>query len=184
MSKLSDDLTTLFASTIPGGYNDDQINTLALDTQGNVYVAGWTGSSDFPTTPGTYDTSIDGYVDAFISKFNSDLSSLIFSTFLGGRGWEAITAFAFDIQGNIYVAGATSSTDFPTTPDAYNPSLNHSYHAFVSKLNSNLSILQASTFLGGSAGDVVADLTLDGNGDVYVVGATNSSDFPTTFWSV
>ncbi|ABY35289.1 MAG TPA: hypothetical protein DEF43_01930 [Chloroflexus aurantiacus] len=180
VSKLSDDLTTLFASTVLGGYNDDQINTLALDPHGNVYVAGWTGSSDFPTTPGTYDTSIDGYADAFISKLNSDLSSLMFSTFLGGRGWESITAFAFDIQGNIYVAGATSSADFPTTPDAYNPSFNHSYNAFVSKLNSNLSILQASTFLGGSAGDIIADLTLDGNGDVYVVGATNSSDFPTT----
>ena len=157
-----------------------------FDTSGNVYVTGRTASTDFPTTSGAYNTSVNGG-DVFISKLNGGLTSLLASTFLGGSGNEGGQSITLDTSGNVYVTGGTDSTNFPTTSGAYSTSFNGSYDVFVSKLNSGLSSLLASTFLGGSdlggsglAGDAGSSLTLDTSGNVYVTGITASTDFPTT----
>ena len=169
----------LLASTYLGGGNADGADALALDPSGNVYVAGYTYSSDFPTTIGAYDKDYNGVDDGFISKLSSDLSNLLASTYLGGKDRDRLNALALDQSGNVYVAGWTESSDFPTTDGAYDKDYNGYYDAFISKLNSDLNSLLASTYLGGEGDDWLA-LALDQSGNVYVAGWTWSSDFPTT----
>src|SRR3990172_7144934 len=184
VSKLSGDLTSLLASTYLGGTAGESGRSIATDTRGNVYVTGYTYSSNFPTTIEAYDTSYNGgpYTDAFISKLNSGLTSLLASTFLGGSNGGDGESLTLDTSGNVYVTGYTESTDFPTTSGAYDTSFNGGYwgDVFVSKLNSGLTSLLASTFLGGLGIDSSKSLTLDTSGNVYVTGSTASSDFPTT----
>jgi hypothetical protein len=151
ISKLSGDLTQLLASTYLGGGDDEGANALALDSAGNVYVAGYTVSSDFPTTAGAFDESFNGagidYGDAFISKLSGDLTQLLASTFLGGDRGDCANALALDNAGNVYVAGKRGSTNFPTTAGAFDE--NGYGGTFISKLSGDLTQLLASTYLGG-----------------------------------
>jgi len=169
----------LLASTFLGGSDDDNGNSLILDTSGNVYVTGSTYSSDFPTTSGAYDTFSDGSA-AFISKLNGGLTDLLASTFLGGSNSDYGYSMALDTSGNVYVTGYTSSSDFPTTSEAYDTSFNGTGDVFVSKLNGRLTDLLASTFLGGSNSDYGYSMALDTSGNIYVTGCASSLDFPTT----
>ncbi|MBI2469834.1 MAG: SBBP repeat-containing protein [Planctomycetes bacterium] len=145
VSKLNGNLTALLASTFLGGADDDVGNSIAIGTEGNIYVAGHTGSSDFPTTPGSYSTSKGILFDAFISKLSGDLTILFASTYLGGNYRDIARSIALDSGGNIYVTGETRSSNFPTTPGAYDHSYNgdvntsYDFDAFVSKLDCNLS---------------------------------------------
>ena len=183
VAKLSSDLGTLQAATFLGGSSWDIATALAVDGQGNVVVAGWTESADFPTTVGAYDATYNGGPsDAFVAKLSSDLTTLQAATFLGGSDDDKATALAIDGQGNVVVAGETYSSDFPTTAGAYDATYNGGlYDAFVAKLSSDLTTLQAATFLGGSSGyDSASALAIDGQGTVVVAGGTTSSDFPTT----
>ncbi len=189
VSWLSGDLARLRASTLLGGTDKDSASTLALDEQGIVYVAGFTTSADFPTTPDAYDTTFDGEADAFVSRLNSDLTTLLASTVLGGSfSWtplaESARSIVTDNQGTVYVAGYTWAADFPTTPGAYDVSYNGNYarggDVFVSRLNGDLTSILTSTFLGGSNNDTASALALDAQGSIYIVGETNSADFPTT----
>jgi hypothetical protein len=179
VSKLNNSLTSLLASTFLGGSSNDYVRALSIDGSGNIYVVGQTSSSDFPVTTGAYDTSVNGD-NMFVSKLDSSLTSLISSTYLGGSRYDYARALSIDSLGNIYVAGETSSSDFPTTTGAYDTSLDGMYDGFVSKLNNSLTSLLASTFLGGSRYDYVRALSIDGSGNIYVAGCTTSSDFPTT----
>ncbi len=187
VSKLNSGLTSLLASTFLGGTGYDWGMSLALDKSGKVYVTGYTDSTNFPTTVGAYDTSFNnssstGYYDVFVSKLDSGLTSLLASTYLGGSGGEWGMSLAIHKSGRVYVTGFTGSTDFPTTSGAYDTSFNGSYYydVFVSKLNSGLTSLLASTYLGGSDWDEGMSLTLDTSGKVYVTGETRSTNFPTT----
>jgi len=183
VSKLDSGLTSLLASTYLGGSGEEYGYSLTLDTSGNVYVTGDTWSTDFPTTSGAYDTSFNGGLnDVFVSKLDSGLTSLLASTFLGGSGssvflYEEGYSLTLDTSGNVYVTGSTNSKDFLTTSGAYDTSYNGGYDVFISKLDSGLTSLLASTFLGEGAG---SSLALDTSGNVYVTGSTSSSDFPTT----
>ncbi len=182
ISKLDEDLTSLLASSYLGGSSTESGFSVTLDSGGNVYIAGQTSSSDFPTTDGAYDTSLSGGLlgDAFVSKLNGDLTDLLASTYLGGSRIDYAYPAAIDADGNIYVTGMTTSSDFPTTGNAYGTSHNGLQDVFVSKFGGDLSSLLASTFLGGSFIEFAYSTALDPDGAIYVVGQTASSDFPVT----
>ncbi|HET6457847.1 MAG TPA: SBBP repeat-containing protein, partial [Nitrosopumilaceae archaeon] len=180
VSKLSSDLTSLQASTFIGGNNIDQALAIALDGSGNVFVAGLTESSDYPTTIGAYDTALQGLGDVFVSKLSSDLTLLQSSTYVGGSAFEGANAMTLDGSGNVFVTGVTNSTNYPTTVGAYQTSLMGQGDVFVSKLNSGLTSLLASTYVGGSKTDRSTAITLDGSGNVFVTGQSNSINYPTT----
>ncbi|MBI2488265.1 MAG: SBBP repeat-containing protein [Planctomycetes bacterium] len=181
ISKLNGGLTSLLASTYLGGSgNDYGGESLTLDTSGDVYVTGWTDSTDFPTTSGAYDTSQNGYLDVFISKLDGGLTNLLASTYLGGSSGDYGNSPTLDTSGDVYVTGETLSTDFPTTSGAYDTSQNGNYDVFISKLDGGLTSLLASTYLGGSYCDEGYAIALDTSGDVYVTGYTDSTDFPTS----
>lgn len=180
ISKLTNDLTHLLASTYLGGSHDDSADSTAIDHVGNIYVTGKTSSSDFPTTLRAYDTSYNGN-DAFVSKLSGDLSRLLASTYLGGSDNEVVRSITMASDGSVYVAGETWSSDFPTTIGAYDNSFNGGFgDAFISRLNESLTHLLASTFLGGSTDDSARSIAMDTGGNVYVTGQTESLDFPTT----
>ncbi|MBZ0099418.1 MAG: SBBP repeat-containing protein, partial [Taibaiella sp.] len=186
VSKLSSDLSILLASTFLGGSGGEGAYSMALDSDGNVYVTGYTTSPDFPTTSGAYDASADASSDnsdVFVSKLSGDLGNLLASTFIGGSGHEYAYSMALDSESNIYATGYTESPDFPTTSGAYDVSGDASSDnsdVFVSKLSSDLSTLLASSFLGGSGGECAYSIAMDSGGNVYLAGETESSDFPAT----
>ncbi|MBI5894280.1 MAG: SBBP repeat-containing protein [Deltaproteobacteria bacterium] len=174
VSKLSSDLSQLLASTFIG---EGEGNSLAIDQSGNVYVVGETWSADFPTTPGAYDFIYNGGEDAFISKFDSDLTQLLASTFIGGSSFDISYSLAINSSGNVYITGKTQSSDFPTTAGAYDTTYNE---IFISKFDNNLTKLLASTFIGGSDYERSYSMALDSSGNVYVTGETRSADYPVT----
>lgn len=179
IAKLNSDLTSLLASTFLGGDNDDNC-VMAIDTSGNIYVAGGTHSLNFPSTPGAYNENHSGNRDAFVSKFDSNLTTLLSSTFLGGNSTDEVFSIIIDESENVYIAGHTASTSFPTITGAYSTIHHGSYDGFVSRLNSDLTTLIASTFLGGNRRELINSLISNGNGNIYVSGSTQSSDFPVT----
>ncbi|HEX4426971.1 MAG TPA: SBBP repeat-containing protein [Terriglobales bacterium] len=152
---------------------------IAVDSGLNAYIAGSTESTNFPPL-GEVAGSLKATANVFIAKFDSEGSSLVFSTYFGGTGAgkDYPAGIAVDSGFNVYVAGTTSSDDFPTlngltvTPAAGN-------HVFVSKFNSGAN-LQYSTLLAGSAVDSASGVAIDSLGRIYVTGATTSTDFPTT----
>ncbi len=172
----------LLWSTYLGGSGTDICTAIAVDADENVYVAGYTRSANFPTTPGAYDISYNGSSDAFVTKLNPAGTEILWSTYLGGSGWEsnANPTIAVDAERNVYITGATTSYDFPTTFGAYDTSRDGGDDAFVSKLNSTGMELIYSTYLGGSLGDRGHAIVVDSDGNLYVTGFTTSSDFPTT----
>jgi len=180
----------LLYSTFLGGSGDDHAMAVAVDSAGEAYITGYTNSADFPTTPGGFDISISGY-DAFATKINptgGGSADLLYSTFLGGSGFDAGYGIANDTAGNAYVHGSTTSTGFPVTPGAFDtrkagPAT--SPDGFLTKLNPAGSSLVYSTFLGGKGSENPSStsrygIDVDSAGDAYVHGQTSSTDFPTT----
>jgi hypothetical protein len=198
---LSGSASLLYATYLGGGL--DQASGIALDGAGNAYLTGLTFSTNFPTTSGAFQTTFGGRLNAFVAKFNPALSgaaSLVYSTYLGGSGtdYESIGpaidvaqtsgGIAVDSAGNAYVTGATGSTDFPTTPGAFQvqsglPSSGGGLSpsdVFVTKLNATGTALVYSTYLGGgSTHSGGTSIALDSNGDAYLTGWTTSTAFPT-----
>jgi hypothetical protein len=181
VSKLNAAGSALLYSTCLGGSGDDFASGVAIDSSGNAYVTGYTYSSDFPTTPGAFQITFGGgLADAFVSKLNAAGSALAYSTYLGGIDFDQGVGVAVDASGNAYVAGETFSSDFPTTPGAFQKTAPGNGDAFVSKLNAAGSALLSSTYLGGSGIDGGASIAIDSSGNAYVTGWTASSNFPTT----
>ena len=183
VSRLNSNLTDLEAATYIGGSADEKANDIKVAPSGTIYITGWTDSTDFPTTSPAYDESANGEKDVFVSRLNSDLTALSASTYLGGTINDEANELTFDQSGNVYLTGYTYSSDFPTTPGAYDRTLNEGWtggDVFVAKLNSSLTLLPASTFLGGIDYDEGAAVALDGVNNVYIVGLTDSDDFPVT----
>jgi PKD repeat protein/methionine-rich copper-binding protein CopC len=184
ITKLNTDGTGLIYSTYLGGTSSDYGYAIALDSQNNAYITGNTGSANFPTTPGAYQTtkaSTGTGADAFITKLNTDGTGLIYSTYLGGIGTDLANGIAVDADGNAIITGQTASTNFPTTPGVIQTTYGGSnYDAFVSKLNSTGTALISSTYLGGTLADQGQGIFLDSIGSAYITGITISTNFPIT----
>ena len=180
VTKLSPDGSTLVYSTYLGGAAADKAYGLALHPNGEVTVAGSTGSSDFATV-NAYDSTIGGSVDGFVTRLAANGGSLVYSTFLGGSGFnEAIYDVAVDGAGNAWVTGYTDSSDFPLV-SAFDSTLGTGNDAFVAKLAASGSSLLSSSYLGGSDGsDSGNGIAVDGSGNAYVTGSAASTNFPTT----
>jgi hypothetical protein len=182
VTKLDPAGSSLAYSTYLGGSNTDQGIGIAIDSQGAAYVTGMTSSTDFPTTAGAFDTSKNGgNDDAFVTKLDPAGSSLAYSSYLGGTNtFDIGLGIAVDSLGAAYLTGSTSSTDFPTTAGAFDPSYNGNQDAFATKFDPAGSSLAYSTFLGGSATEEGSGIAVDSLGAAYVTGITPSTDFPTT----
>lgn len=177
----------LVYATYFGGSDDDRGLGIAVDGSGNIYVTGRTSSLDFPTASPLQAAKGGLAEDAFVAKLAPDGSSLVYSTYLGGSGFDSTGSIAVDSAGNAYVTGITFSSDFPTTPGAFQPAIGGDpcgslclSDGFVTKLSADGSALVYSTYLGAADTDAPATLTVDAAGSAYVVGETRSPDFPTT----
>jgi hypothetical protein len=173
--KLSHSGNSLIYSTYLGGGSDERGQSIAVDGSGDANVAGYTYSSNFPTL-NPYQTDQGGN-DVFVTKFSSSGNSLIYSTYLGGGGIDYALSIAIDGSGNAYMTGVTYSSDFPTL----NPYQTYqgTEDAFVTKLSNSGSSLVYSTYLGGGGEDRGFGIAVDGSGNAYVMGETNSTNFPT-----
>ncbi len=191
VARLSPSGAKLIYSTFLGGPGGDGGYAVAIDSQGSASVAGG-ASLSFPTTSGAFDTTFNGPsydIDAFVARLSPLGSSLIYSTYLGGTNRDEVYAVAIDPLGTVTVAGSTNSTDFPTTSNAFDTTYNgHTTYSggsgkgdvFVTKIPKSGSVLIYSTYIGGSAGDLVHALALDKQGAATVAGETDSINFPTT----
>jgi hypothetical protein len=166
-------------SSYLGGSSGDSARGVAVDENGSVYLVGYTSSSDFPTAGGFDMTYQEG---AFVAKIDASGQSLIWSSYLGGTSGDTAYAVALDGDGNVFVVGYTTSTDFPTDngfDTTFNSPPEFSYHdAFVTKVHASGQSLVWSSYLGGFNCDHARDVAVDGDGNVYVVGDTESGDFP------
>lgn len=171
----------------PSGWQGDTYaDGIAVDASANVYIVGSTAATNLPTTPTAFQPRNGGGYDAFIAKFDSLGSSLLYLTYLGGRGNDGAAGIAVDDFGNAFVSGGTASEDFPVTPGVVQPSYGGQRDplglgdGFVTKLNAAGTDLLFSTYLGGSDGDTAGGLAIDSEGKVWVTGSTESKDFPVT----
>ncbi|MEK7833962.1 MAG: SBBP repeat-containing protein, partial [Acidobacteriota bacterium] len=165
-------------STYFGGSGTDIGYGIAVDRLGFVYITGQTGSLNYPTK-NPYQAARDGATDAFVTKIDPKGSTVIFSTYFGGRNpGDRGAAVAVDLAGNIYLAGETNSLNFPTA-NAANPIFRGNVDAFVTKFNIEGNVLLYSTFLGGTFSDIAFGIAVDRFDNAYVTGRTQSANFAT-----
>lgn len=168
------------SATFVGGSDYDNGHALALSPTGNLIIAGRSQSSDFPTTAGAYDQSLNGNQDVFIAILSPQLDALVAGTFIGGSSIDFARDILIGPSGVLLVVGETMSSDFPTTPGAYDPSYNGGHDVFLVKMTPDLSALALSSFLGGSGDDYGESSALDPSGKLVVAGSTSSAAFPVT----
>ncbi|MBA3971806.1 MAG: SBBP repeat-containing protein, partial [Bacteroidetes bacterium] len=208
ISKFTPTGNALMYSTYLGGSNSEAPHSLIVDNSGNLFVMGTTGSSTFPVTAGCYDNSFNGGTsvtpngftytvgsDIFVAKFNSTGTALLGSTFVGGTANDGFNISAtlshnyademrgeivLGSSGEVYVASSTTSTNFPTTAGAMTTVAPGAQNGCAFKLDNNLTALQWSTYLGGSAADAAYSIKPSPSGNVFVTGGTLSSNFPVT----
>jgi hypothetical protein len=202
VAKLNGDGSALIFSTYLGGSSSEYNGSLEVDSEGDISLTGITSSTNFPTVnafqPAHADviltpclipiitcirTPYSGTEDAFVAKLKGDGSALVFSTYLGGSRGDDGRDLAIDANGDIYVTGVTGSRNFPTADplqaeNAGNDDRNSFYDAFVAKFNANGALIY-STYFGGSANDFGRAISLDEAGNIYLLGETRSSNFPT-----
>lgn len=164
-------------STYLGGSDLEWGYDLATDNAGNVYIAGFSSSIDFPLHNALQPQYGGGNWDVFVAKINPAGNGLVYSTLLGGSGHDSAKGIVVDSAGNAYIAGYTKSEDFPVK-GAIQPKIGGRSDAFVAKLNPDGNALVYSTYIGGSDDDEANQIALDPAGNVYVTGDTSSPDFP------
>lgn len=209
ISKFNATGTNLYFSTYLGGSRTEFPSSMVVNHNNELYVLGTTGSQDFPVTTGAYDTTFHGGssvtlsntlefndgADMVISKFKSDGTQLLASSYIGGTGNDGLNLsdsliytygddargeIILDDQSNVYVASSTVSPDFPVTPGAFQPQIAGRQDVCVFKMNHNLSNLIWSSYLGGALEDAGYSLVISSDNTVYVCGGTHSSNFPVT----
>ena len=192
VTKVNPTASALVYSTYLGGSGSDNSASIAIDTAGNAYITGATGSTNFPVTMGAFQTTCKNPkncrndTDVFkLTKFNPTGSVLVYSTYLGGNGVDSGEGISVDEEGNAYVTGLTNSRNFPATANAVQKGCNighkcAKFDAFVSKMNPAGSVLVYSTYLGGSGTSAGAGVAVDSSNNAYVTGYTCATDFPIT----
>jgi hypothetical protein len=179
VTKLNATGTAVLFTTYLGGSDSDVAHGVAVDSQGNLYVAGETFSRDFPVAK-AIQPNYGGiaFSDAFLTKLDPTGATLLFSTYLGGStGSDAAEAVALDASGNPWIAGATNSTNFPvSTP--LQPTPGGGYDAFVAGVSASGNRILASTYLGGNGDDRARGIAIGAGDSVSVCGGTASSNFP------
>ena len=175
---------TLSYSTYLGGTGTQSLVQVAVDQSNNIYLAGSTTSSNFPVTSNAYQASLGGTgaTNIFIAVLNPSASpQLTYATYLGGSGIDSLGGIAVDLTANIYVAGTTTSTNFPTSASAFQPTASFTgsqTHGFVTEFSnaSGVFTFNYSTYLAGNGSDIVSGVAADNNGDAYLTGTTTSTN--------
>jgi len=176
VAKLNPVGSGLVYATFVGGGGDHE--SVAVDGQGRAHVASSTLDPNFPTTQGASDTTFNGGIDAVLARLNPGGTDLEYATYHGGSGADAAYGLAIDSDGSAYVTGQ-AGPDLPTTPGAFDTSWNGGYDAFVATFNVSGELVY-STFLGGGGSEWGLAVAADADGNAYVTGPTDSTDFPTT----
>ncbi len=188
ITKLKQNGTGLVYSTFLGGTGSsgDQAHAIAVDASGDAYITGFTSSTDFPIKSATAYQAVNKGGGGFFTELDPTGATLMYSTFLSGSGSDSPNAIALDTNGNAYITGSTTSTDFPIVLATALQTTNNTTStqvgtAFLSRINPTLSGLPSlvySTFLGGSKQDAGLGVAVDSGFNAYVVGYTSSTDFP------
>ncbi len=191
VAKLSADGSQLLASTYIGGtgndgnlpgedllarnYGDESRGDINFDSRGNIIIASRTGSNDFPAGNGYRSAYAGGATDAVVFKLSAGLDSLLWGTYLGGNGTDVALSVKIDSLDNIFVAGGTSSADFPVTATTYKPTYAGNVDGWVAHLTGSGDSLIAGTFIGTTGYDQVFFLDLDAEDEVYLAGQTDGN---------
>ncbi|MBK8146647.1 MAG: SBBP repeat-containing protein [Acidobacteria bacterium] len=181
VTKLNGTGSALIYSTFLGGSAIDNGRTIAVNSAGEAIVGGATTDdvTDFPTTAGSYDTTLNGVTDFFVTKLNATGSALVFSTVIGGAGIDNANGLAIDAAGNVYVTGIVAP-GFPTTAGAFDTTNLGSSESAVCKLSGDGTTLLYSTYIGGTQGESLESITVDNFGNAYLTGSNFGGDYPTT----
>ena len=164
-----------------GGSEVEFLERLAVDARGAVYACGNSDSFNFPTTPGAYDTTQNGFSDAFVAKLSPDGDVLEWASLFGGSSSETKVVATIDTQDRVYVAGRTTSANLPATPDAFDMQLRGADGGFLAQLSADGSQLLYCTYFGGTSfWGIPRGVAINAMSEAYVVGYTHATDFPTT----
>jgi uncharacterized protein (TIGR03437 family) len=166
--------------TYLGGAADDYVFSVALDAAGNWFAAGQTNSNNLPVTGSVFQQSPGGGLDAFVAKYSS-AGTLTWLSYLGGGGDDEANAIAVDASGAPVITGGTASTNFPTSKPYQGTNGGGPRDIFVTRFNPDGGSLAWSTYLGGSNDELGNAIALDSQGNVYIGGSTNSTNFPGSF---
>jgi hypothetical protein len=186
------DPTLTFSTYVRGGTSSETLNDLAIDAAGNIYVAGQTASTDLATA-GAFQTGRREGDESYVTKLDATGTTVVWATYIGGNSHDIISALALDSARNVYVVGHTISTDFPTTPGAFDRRCGEDgacgpvggdiggrrRDGFVLKLNSSGSGIVYGTYLGGAPDDWLQDIGVDAAGRAHVAGE-GSGNYPVT----
>ena len=182
-AKLNAAGTGLSYATYLGGVNHEYGRAVCTDATGHAYVTGYTASGDFPTSLGAFQTAKGLGDDIFVTKIDpaeTGAASLVYSSFLGGGGYDRGYAIAVDSGGRAHVVGYTASTNMPKTGDAHDTVLSGSSDAVLSILDATGGSLDYGTYLGGDQAETGYGIIIDGTDNIYLTGYTDSGDFATT----
>ncbi len=178
--KLNADGSGLVWATYIGGEGNDDARSIDIAPSGGVFVSGYTWSWDFPTTLTAFDRTYHGYTDVFAFRMTDDGSTLVYSTYIGGDGYDYPGQAALGEGGVLYITGSTSSDDFPTTPGVIGPRVAGAEDIFVVNVTPDGQSIGFGTLIGGRHYDFGIDITINGSGESFVTGYTLSNDFPVT----
>jgi len=165
----------------PGGAEDEKPTALALRPDGQLVVAGYTFSKEFPVQA-AFQAELRGKTNAFLARFSTGSGELLSSTFFGGNGEDSAWGMALSQTGDIHLLGISNSSDFPTTPGAFQPKVRGGFDIFVASFDPAVQRLRYSSCFGGSGNDIAGvdgkNVTVDSQGRVWFVGMTDSQDLP------